>query len=253
MKEVRNNRTIMYVVATAILGGLLLITYWVLGSPPSGGKNQAVTSPGLLEQLMPRQQTINANARDTKMQSEINSLIEGLTIIPKRPTVLDNLRVEVKAHNPEKGQLSYLYQWQINGKTVEGIAGDLLPAGLAKKNDRITVTAVPLVDGVEYRKFQYAANTLVYNVVPTFVLKEDTRTEGDFIELQLKAEDPDGDVFHYALAEPFIEGMTIDKNTGKITWKPARQQVGINRFGASVTDQDGIKSTKIFEFALNKK
>jgi hypothetical protein len=253
MKEGLKKKPFIYVLAIAILGSLLFITYWGLNrSAPSVEKIHEAPS-GLLKELLLRQETNKSNATETQRENEINSLIEGLTITPQRPTVMDSLKVEVKAHNPGDGKLSYQYQWQINGKVVEGANGNVLPAGLARKNDRITITVVPSVDGVEYRKFQYAVFAAIYNAAPSLVLKEETRKEGDVIEFQLKAEDPDGDKIHYALEEPLLEAMTIDKDTGKITWKPTSKQKGIHRFRASATDSDGSKIAKTFEFSLDVK
>ena len=194
-----------------------------------------------------------ANAPENQRPNAINSIIEGLTVTPKRPTVLDELKVVVKARNPNKGNLSYQYQWQINEKAVEVANGNVLPAGFARKNDSIAITVIPFVDGVKYKEFHYTVHAAIYNAEPTLFLKEETRREGDVIEFQLKAEDPDGDKIHYALEEPLLEGMTIDKDTGKINWKLGKKQKGTYRFAASATDTDGSKTTKTFEFSLDTK
>ncbi len=254
MKEGRKKRAVIYVIATAILGSLLFITYWISNrSAPSVEKTHEAPSNDMLKKSSLGQESNNPNAPETQNRNYISSIIEGLTITPPRPTVMDNLKVEIKVHNPEKGKLSYQYQWQINGKVVEGAKGDVLPAGLARKKDRITITVVPYIDDVEYKEFNYTVQALIYNAAPTLVIEEDTRKEGDLINFQLKAEDPDGDKIYYALEEPILEGMTIDKNTGKITWKPTEKQKGIHRFGASATDSDGSKTTKTFEFSLDTK
>lgn len=254
MKKAQKKSPRLYLIAIAISGILSLIMYWTSGgSSPSADNTREATANGVLKDLMLGQEPAKANTLDTKGQKGINSLIEGLILAPQRPTVQDSLKVEVKALTAMEGKLSYRYQWQINGKVVEDAKGNVLPAGLAKKNDRITVTVIPSVDGVEYNKFQYAANTIIYNAAPSLVLKEETRKEGDVVKLQLKAEDPDGDQVSYALEQPLLDGMTIDKGTGEITWKPTVKQVGINRFGASATDSSGSKITKTFEFSLNSK
>jgi hypothetical protein len=254
MKEGQKKRLVIYVLAIAILGSLLFILYWILGrSAPSVEKTHAAPSHGSLRELIVGQETNKANAPETQKQNQINSIIEGLTIAPQRPTGRDSLKVEIKARTPEEGKLSYKYQWKINGKAVADATGDVLPAGLARKNDIISITVVPSIEGVEYKKFQYTVNVLIYNAAPSIVLIEETHKEGDVITLQLKAEDLDGDEVHYALEAPLLEGMTIDKNTGKITWKPTKKQVGINRFGASAADSNGSKTTKTFEFRLDTK
>jgi hypothetical protein len=45
--------------------------------------------------------------------------------------------------------------------------------------------------------------------------------------------------------------MTINKETGKIIWKPKKREKGTYKFGASATDIDGVRTSKTFEFKID--
>jgi len=252
-KDGQKRKFVVYVSALAIIGGLLLVTYWAVKNiGPSSDNRLEAGNKGFFKDI-PERQSKNGAAAIQQQQAGITSLIEGLIITPVRPTVLDALKVEVQVRVPGKGKLSYEYQWQINGKPAEGLKGNVFPAGLAKKNDRVTVTVVPSVDGVQYKEFSYSVTKNIHNAAPSLLLNTEKRKTGDIIELQLIGSDPDGDKITYALEEPFLEGMSIDKVTGKITWQPTKIGVGVYRFGASATDSDGSKTTKTMEFSLDVK
>jgi hypothetical protein len=73
---------------------------------------------------------------------------------------------------------------------------------------------------------------------------------GQPAEIQLTGAAPDGEKVIFSLISPYVEGMTIDANTGKILWRPQRILKGKLPFGATVADTDGNKTTKVFEMDL---
>jgi hypothetical protein len=145
-----------------------------------------------------------------------------------------------------------LNKWLINEKPYDTEKGDTLPAGSFKKRDSVAVDVTPILDGKRGSTSQ-AYFRVIHSAFPSFALKEGNNRAGEVIELQLIGQDPDADKITYALEKPFLEGMTVDKNTGKITWNPADRIKGTYRFTASATDSDGTKTVKTFEFSLNTK
>ncbi len=252
-KDGQKRKIVVYVSAIAIIGGLLFATYCAVKNTGRSSDNRPQAGNRGFFKDIPEPQSSNGAAAIQQQQTGIRSLIEGLIVNPVRPTVLDALKVEVQIRVPKEGKPSYEYQWQLNGKPVEGVNGNVFPAGLAKKNDRVTITVIPSVDGVAYKEFNYNITKNIYNAAPSLLLTTERRKTGDIIELQLIGSDPDGDKITYALEEPFLEGMSIDKMTGKIIWKPTKIGVGVYRFGASATDSDGSKTTKTLEFSLDVK
>ncbi|MCX6983475.1 MAG: putative Ig domain-containing protein, partial [Lentisphaerae bacterium] len=61
---------------------------------------------------------------------------------------------------------------------------------------------------------------------------------------------PDSDGITFSLEAPLVPGMSIDGQTGKITWIIPPNQKGTIRFGAAVEDTDKTKVTKIFEITV---
>ncbi len=178
-------------------------------------------------------------------------IIKSIKFIPAEPTILDSIKVEAST-DYDKGKVTYEYLWEINNKPVTDIKGDTLPAGLFKKGDAIRVIVTPFVDEIKGYTYE-SMYAVVHSAPPSLELKETTQKLNDTIESQLISKDPDGDKVTFSLEEPILEGMTIEKETGKIIWKPKKREEGTYKFGASATDIDGIKVIKIFEFKIETK
>lgn len=179
-------------------------------------------------------------------------VIKSIKLIPQQPTVLDNIKAEVSASYEGDEKITYEYQWNVNGAVINGIKGDILPAGLFKKGDLINVRITLFADGIKGRP-QESTYIAVHSAPPSLELKETTQKLNDKIESQLISKDPDGDKVIFSLEEPILEGMTIEKETGKIIWKPEKKEEGTYKFGASATDIDGVKIIKTFEFKIETK
>lgn len=177
-------------------------------------------------------------------------VIKAIKFIPEQPTILDNIKAEVSVAYSELDKVAYEYLWDINGKVVEDVKGDILPAGFFKKLDKIAVTVTPYVDRVKGYSYK-SMFIVVHSAPPSLELKETVQKISDTVEFQLINRDPDGDKVTFSLEKPYPEGMTINKETGRIIWKPQKKEKGIYKFRASATDTDGTKITKTFEFKID--
>jgi hypothetical protein len=175
-------------------------------------------------------------------------IIKSIKFIPAEPTVLDSIKAEALT-DYEKKNVIYEYLWEINNKPITDIKGDTLPTGLFKKGDAIRVSVTPFVDGIKGYTYE-SMFIVVHSAPPSLQLREIKQKLSNTVELQLVSKDPDGDKVMFSLEEPFLEGMTIDKETGKIIWKLKKKEEGTYKFGASATDIDGIKVIKVFEFKI---
>ncbi|MEW6740471.1 MAG: Ig domain-containing protein [Nitrospirota bacterium] len=173
-------------------------------------------------------------------------IIKSIKFIPEQPTIFDDIKAEVTSSYKEDGRITCMYQWKINGKTVDGVKGDTLSAGLFKKKDQISVIATPYADDIEGYPYE-GMFIVVHSAPPSLELRETKQKLNNTIELQLVSKDPDNDKVTFSLEEPYPEGITINKETGKITWKPKEKEKRIYKFRASATDIDGVKTTKTFE------
>ncbi len=112
----------------------------------------------------------------------------SVSLIPERPTA----RSEVKAVlNGQAEKVEFL--WLVNGKKVEGVAGDSLASGEFKKGDVIKVSA--LADGMES-----SAEIKVANSAPSIMsveIKPATLVAGTDVTANIEAFDPDNDQLRY--------------------------------------------------------
>jgi len=172
----------------------------------------------------------------------------GIRILPLQPTRLDTLKADIATGTDTGKKRTYTYRWKINDKTVEGATGDTLKSDRLKKRDMVTVTATPH-EGDQAGFPLESPIISIHSASPILELKaaSQKRKVGESIEMQLLASDPDGDAVTFSLEVPTVEGMIIDKTTGKITWRPRPDQRGKIRFGAAAEDTDKTKVTKVFE------
>jgi hypothetical protein len=174
--------------------------------------------------------------------------IMAIDLIPKRPTRNDNIKAVAKVESKESNaSVSYMYKWFVNDKLIEAEKGDTLRSGPFKKRDKISVDITPSADGNTGISCQ-SPLIIVDNAPPILSLREEV---GGKSELQLVGEDPDGDKITYSLEVPLLTGMTIDKDTGLITWKHVGMVKGKYIFTASATDSDGAKTVRTFEISLD--
>jgi|GEM_PF-2401114 hypothetical protein len=185
-------------------------------------------------------------------ESQRCPIVRQVILLPKQPTVIDSIKAELSLDSPTPANIDYEYKWFINDKLVESAHGDTLPSGLAKKRDRISVNVTPILNG-ERGVLSQSYFCVIHSSPPALSLKDEISKVGEIIELQLVGVDTDGEKITYALEDPRLDGMTVDKITGKITWKPTEKQTGICRFGASASNADGSKRTKVFEISLDTK
>jgi hypothetical protein len=176
--------------------------------------------------------------------------IRAIRFIPDQPTAAEPIKAEVVYDYTGTAEVTFEYEWKINGKVIENAGGNELRSSALKKKDEIGVTVVPLLDGVRSEPFE--SSVVIHTIAPTLEMKvlSSGLKRGSPVEIQLTGQSSNGEKLVYALEEPFLEGMTINKDSGKIACFAEKPQKGVYRFGASVTDADGNKVVKIFEYQL---
>ncbi len=184
-------------------------------------------------------------------ETEEPLMIKSIKLTPANPTVLDSIKAEAITNYDGIKNITYEYRWQVNQKTVDVAKYDILPPGIFKKRDIISVVVAPMMDGKKGHALM-SSLILIQNSAPSLEMKEARQKLTDIIEIQLIGKDPDGDKLTYSLEPPLLEGMTIDKETGKIIWKPQGKEKGVYKFTASASDPDGGKITTTFELKIHQ-
>lgn len=160
----------------------------------------------------------------------------------------DIISVAAESRDRDGDTVTYEIQWLVNSASASGNEqGQLNTAGL-KKKDRISAMVTPF-DG-EDRGTPFPTNYLVLsNHNPDITSVPPSGLQNGTLSYQVTANDPDGDAVTFSLAAA-PPGMTIDKNTGSITWDApvvqARQQITVK-----IAADDGDGGVSYQEFTMN--
>lgn len=189
---------------------------------------------------------------EAKEQVKILTFLKSVRLQPPRPTRLDTLKAEIVAAPTAPKHLSFSYRWKVNDLHIKEETGDTLILMPFKKGDLITVTVTPN-DGVTDGYSIESPLVAVHSSPPSLELQamRQVRKTGVPIFLQLKSNAPDSERVVFSLEPPLVPGMTIDENSGKITWFLQQGQKGSFRFGAAVTDENGAKATTSFDITVD--
>lgn len=244
------------VIAFALCSTLFIIWQWnrVPGTAPATpGGAPTVTSAAIA--TVPGSET-TSGAAPTAGRSAAGAEGTGLTIAavritPTQPVTTDPITAAASLAGGEAEGITFTYQWKRNDQFIPEATTNILKDIPLKRGDRICVVATAYRDGVAGPPAE-SQTVVVYGLPPTLEMKILTPQVllGQPFEIQLTGTSPEGDKVVYALISPFLEGMTIDANTGKIAWTPARVLKGKLKFGAATTDTDGNRTMKVFELDM---
>jgi len=156
----------------------------------------------------------------------------------------DSLYVDVTGSDPDGDELSMLYEWTKNGD----------PAGSGKhiesevsRGDKIVVKITPY-DGQDYGKPSIVRRE-IENMPVTIIENNEFSFDGETFTHKINAFDPDGDKLLYSL-ETALEGISINSETGFITWPVPEDFTGEAIMIVSVSDGFGGKSTQELSFNM---
>jgi hypothetical protein len=185
-------------------------------------------------------------------EEEERPTVQSIRFSPSQPTRMDTLKAEVvTAPYDAPRRITYAYVWKVNSRIVAGATADTLNLLAFKKKDLVTVTVTPS-DGDKAGFPVDGPVALIYGIPPSLDLQvpPKTRKAGEPLELQLVSLHPDSDDITFSLEAPLVPGMSINSQTGKITWIIPPNQKGTIRFGAAVEDTDKTKVTKTFDITM---
>ncbi len=261
-KKNRKSSGRVSVLLLAVIFVLLVLLYFIFAHAPQKAEitQKAKIDPMFAELI--KKDTKDTTTKPSEHAAEKPSehakgdksellMVKSVQFTPKQPTILDNIKAEATTNYGDLKGITHEYRWMVNQKPIDDAKGDTLPAGKFKKYDHISVIITPYMNGA--KSYPFVSKTIIIqNSVPSLdmkLLKERQKID-EPIELQLVSSDPDGDKITFSLESPMLEGMTINQETGKIVWKPHKQQKGVYQFDASAADPDGAKITKTFELKL---
>ena len=183
-------------------------------------KTSSIDKPIVQDAAVNRTEDKDAALNEQRGVGGTARLSWSIAFVPDHPTSSDMIKAIIKSDSILPLEISYKYVWSVNRHVIENVTGDSLPNEYFKKND-VVLVMVKASAGETGTYYQSRSVVIV----------------GSKLSLDLKV----------------LDGMTIEKESGKITWKAAKREIGIYKFAASATTADGRKATRIFEFTLDTK
>lgn len=171
-------------------------------------------------------------------------VVTRIALLPAEPKAGQAMTVEVEGKDEEGDTIFYAYEWEINGRPVEGVAGNLLDGTLIHSADQIRVHVSPS-DSFSAGTPTASRPTVVINQPPEIVSSPATQVEENQYRYQITAHDPDGDPIEYRL-DGGPPGMELDPASGLLVWKVEPLPEGTVPVTIQVNDKKGGKSIQRF-------
>lgn len=145
-------------------------------------------------------------------------VIVEVKLEPPEPTSVDFIRALPVLENTRMTHVKYTYHWYVNGNHVPENNDSLLARQSYKKGDKV-YCRVMASRGIHEAKPINSKRITIKNAKPVLNLLPVTpfKIPGRF-HYTINASDPDGDPLNYRLVAPLGLGITIDPETGKMTW-----------------------------------
>jgi Big-like domain-containing protein len=165
----------------------------------------------------------------------VNTLPEvaNIKILPEVFKPGDSLRVAAEGYDVDDDNVTFLYEWTVNGNPA-GNKENL--EGPVTRGDKVCLKVTPC--DAEGKGRAFVLNRTIQNQPPVIQDHREFIFDGTTYSYQVKASDPDGDPLVYSLEGAPID-MSIDTSTGLITWKVPAEFKGDSRATAVVNDGNG--------------
>ena len=172
-------------------------------------------------------------------------------IEPSMPTSSDKLKALGTGYDHDQDNLTFVYQWIINGEPAADQDEQFLAASHFRRGDRVQVAVTPY-DGEEFGMALRSATVVVGNSPPKIISDPPAHTEDGTFRYAVQAKDADGDSLKFSLKGETPSGLEIDPATGLIQWKPDRLKSEVAYvFQVVAEDPDGAESVQ--QVTLNYK
>lgn len=159
-----------------------------------------------------------------------------------------DIEVAPEAVDPDYDPVTFRYHWFVNGEKQTDVEGPLLSGDRFRKGDRIALRVVPFDGKVEGEVFAGQSFT-VPNAPPRFASAPSQRFKTQTYVYEARAEDPDGDRLAYSL-EMAPKGMTIDAESGRVTWECGQGEAGGHAVRIVAADEEGMKAVQEYTLTI---
>ncbi|MBN2644476.1 MAG: putative Ig domain-containing protein [Desulfuromonadaceae bacterium] len=175
--------------------------------------------------------------------------IKTVSVTPVEFSRDTDLIIEPILNDPD-AQYIFEYRWFINDEEVLGEISDIFPGELLQRGDLLSIEVTPLTPEGETLE-PFVSLPLETKNAPPHITSEPAELLGKTsYTYQVTARDADEDALHYQLDEG-PEGMTIDEETGLLSWTFEEMPQGDFSVTVVVTDDFGGKDAQTFSLNLS--
>lgn len=172
----------------------------------------------------------------------------GIRVVPGDGDDLGEWVADPVAVDPDDDDVSFRYEWRLNGERVIGEEERLTRNGW-KRGDKIVLTVWPS-DGVNEGMPLEGAPFAVGNSPPDIVSRPPGLDASGRFVYQVEVTDRDGDRgMRFALNEG-PDGMAIDPFSGALRWQATADDAGEHRIEIQVDDRKGGITKQVFFVAV---
>jgi hypothetical protein len=117
-----------------------------------------------------------------------------------------------------------------------------------KRGDKVALTIIPYDREGKGPPFA-SQNMVIPNGAPRILSSPPQEIHGAVYTYRVIAEDPDGDPITFSLVSA-PTGMTIDSNSGVISWPITQESTGNHVVEIAAQDPDGLKTTQKYTLSI---
>ena len=162
---------------------------------------------------------VNVDGKEVSASAQTQNSFPEVVSLPFSPQYIYrgvDITVTPKGFDPDGDEVSFRYEWAINGEELSMEDGPVLKGDRFEQGDRVTITVTPF-DEEGAGKVYNTIPLLIPNAPPIFISNPPLEFKDNFYTYHAKAEDADGGLVAYSLSEA-PDGMVIDAETGEIKW-----------------------------------
>ncbi|HEY7745421.1 MAG TPA: Ig domain-containing protein, partial [Desulfuromonadales bacterium] len=188
----------------------------------------------------------------TTVSTQVRNTAPTIISVPfKNPQVTSGQEIAVlpEALDIDGDSVEFRYLWSVDGEEMPWINEPVLPSEHVRAGREIALTVIPYDRDNEGPAYAGAA-FVVPNAPPRFVTSPVSSFQVENYVYAANAVDPDGDTLTYLL-EAGPAGMSIDPQTGAVSWRIDAGTVGEHRIRIVAEDPGGLQARQ--EYTLNLK
>ena len=205
------------------------------------GENTATLSKGHFSKGDRITVAANTGNREVSVSVQVGNtppVVKEVTITPQYIFRGVDITASPGGYDADGDHVRFSYSWHVNGRET-GEHTALLKGDQFKKGEKIVLTVIPSDtegDGEHYT----SVPLVIPNAPPRFTSAPVEGLRGGVYEYNAHAEDPDGDRVRYSIAAG-PGGMTIDEESGKVTWQVSQGQGGDHVVEIQAQDEASLK------------